>query len=61
MMSVPNLLDLSYDASMQMESKKLPPLRVPTKDIKIQKTNPLNPRKCEALDCANSDETLMMI
>lgn len=42
-MSVPNLLDIPYDAPVMMETKKLPPLEVPSKDPKIQKSNPLNP------------------
>lgn len=42
-MSVPNLLDIPYDAPVMMETKKLPALEVPSKDPKIQKSNPLNP------------------
>ena len=45
-MSVPNLLELdttAYDAPVVMETKKLPPLQVPSKDNKLQKTNLLNP------------------
>lgn len=43
-MSVPNLLNISYDdAPVLLETKKLPSLQGPTKESKIQKTNLLNP------------------
>lgn len=44
-MSVPNLLDIHYDAPVMLETKKLPPLQVPSKESKSQKTNLLNPSK----------------
>lgn len=46
-MSVPNLLDIPYDdPTVMMETKKLPPLQVPSKEAKTQKSNPLNPSEC---------------